>query len=140
MSDAMTAPNVAAYRAAARAHLPKERVPEAALGGVLTYIGRADRAIAAKDPAAAHNALVAAQQIVAILRGSLDHTVEPRISANLDAIYGYVLAELGRANLEKSADRLRALIPVIAPLHEAWGKAATSVQRKVDAAGGGGRT
>lgn len=140
MFEAMTAPNVAAYRAAVRAHLPQERIPEAALGGVLTYIGRADRAIAAKDVNAAHNALLAAQQIVAILRGSLDHTVDPRMSANLEAIYGYVLMELGRANLEKSAKRLQALVPVIAPLHEAWGKAAASVQRPVQAAGGGGRS
>jgi flagellar protein FliS len=133
----LPAPSVAAYRAAARAHLPRERLPAAALGGVLTYIGQAERAIAARDIPAAHRALVAAQQIVAVLRASLDHAAAPRLADHLDAIYAYILSELGRANVEKDPVRLRALVPVIAPLREAWDRAAELAPQTPVLAGGG---
>lgn len=131
---------LSAYRSAARAHLPKERLPEAALGGVLTYIGRAQRAIAARDISGAHTALVAAQQVVAVLRASLDHAAGGSLAERLDALYGYILAEIGHANIEKSAARLAALVPVIAPLHAAWGQAAATQARSTAQAAGGGRT
>lgn len=131
---------LSAYRTAARAYLPKERIPEAALGGVLTYIGRAERAIAAGDVAGAHEALVAAQQIVAVLRGSLDHAAGGALAQRLDSVYAYAMLELGRANLEKNAARLRALVPIIVPLHEAFGRAAAAEAPREALAGGGGRT
>lgn len=119
-----------AYRSAAKAVLPRDRLPAAALGGVLTYIGRADRAIAAADVPAAHEALMAAQQVLAILRGSLDRGIDPEMTGNLDALYGYVMAELGRANIAKDAAILADLIPVVATLREAWEGAATAEVRQ----------
>ena len=115
-----------AYRQASKAALPQRRYPEAALTGVLTYIGRAERCIAAADMPGAHAALIAAQEIVAMLRGALDHTAGGELAERLDALYGFLLAQLMRANIEKDARRLERLPAVIEPLRSAFARAAQS--------------
>jgi flagellar protein FliS len=116
-----------AYAATARDHLPPERYPAAALAGVLTYIGRARRAIAGGDVPGAHAALMAAQQVVAVLRGSLDPAPAPELAARLDALYGFMLEQLRLANVGKSVQPLDALTPIVLSLREAWEGAAERV-------------
>lgn len=130
--------SLAAYQTTAQALIPKERVPAVALGGVVMHVGRADRAIAAGEIMAAHDALITAQQIVGLLRGSLDHAAGGPLAASLDAVYTYLGSELGRANIEKSRERLAGLLRVLAPLVEAWEGAATAVLHGRDTAVRGG--
>jgi flagellar secretion chaperone FliS len=132
--------SLAAYRSAARAVIPQQRMPAAALAGVLTYIGRADRAIAASDVPGAHDALVRAQQLLAVLRGSLDHAAHPHLTQRLDSLYAYAMTELGRANLDKDPQRLAALVPVVTVLREAWEGAAEAELHRTRAVAGGGGT
>lgn len=70
----------------------------------------------------AHDALVHAQRIVAVLRTSL----QPELfegGYGLLSLYEALEAELGRANLEKSLGRLDICTAVIGPLHQAWKQA-----------------
>lgn len=116
-----------AYASAAHDHLPQERYPAAALAGVLTYIGQARRAIAAGDVPQAHGALIAAQQVVALLRGSLQPGAFPELAQRLDALYGFMLEQLRAANVTKSPQPLDQITPVVLSLREAWERAADLV-------------
>ncbi len=66
----------------------------------------------------AHKNLCKAQDIVCELLHSLDLHYE--VSGNLMKIYDYALHELTEANMEKSTDRLDALLPIIEELRDAW--------------------
>ena len=112
------------YAAIVGGSLPRERYPAAALSGVLTYIGWARRAIVGGDMPAAHDALLAAQQILALLRGSLESKADAELVARLDGLYAYVQDQLVRANLEKSDTLLTALGPIVMTLRDAWEEAA----------------
>lgn len=110
---------IGAYRDVGLNTLPRELWPSAAYAGVLSLIGRADRAIGRGDVQDANNTLIRAQQIVFTLRAS----VPPEsgdLGGNLTALYDYIVAQLGQANISKDRGRLRALIDVIAPLRDAW--------------------
>jgi flagellar protein FliS len=113
-----------AYRRTAAAYLPPERYPEAALGAVLQYVGRARRAIAERDVLGAHRALMAAQQILGILRGALDFRVGGELARRLDALYAFCQLRLGEANLRKDATPLEIVPEVLTPLQEAFAAAA----------------
>ncbi len=115
---------LAAYRSVQADHLPRVRWPAAALGGVLTYLGQAQRAMAQRDVPAAHEALVQSQQILALLRGGLDRGAAPELVDQLDAVYAFVQQGVGRANLHKDPEALHSVIPVVATLREAWEAAA----------------
>lgn len=128
---------LAAYQNTAQALIPKERVPAVALGAVLMHIGRADRAITAGAIMDAHQELISAQQIVGLLRSGLDRQAGGALAERLDALYAFAALELGRANLEKSRERLSALVKVLSPLVEAWEAAATATLRGSATAGGG---
>lgn len=117
----------AAYAAAALDHLPQERYPAAALAGVLTYIGQARRAIAAGDVAGAHGALMSAQQVVAVLRASLQAGAFPELAQRLEALYGFMLEQLRLANVAKAVEPLDSVTPVVLSLREAWEQAADRV-------------
>ena len=127
-----------AYRTLARTELRNERVPAAALAHVLAAVGTADRAIVARDLMAANGRLIEAQQVMTLLRNALDHRADAGLSANLERLYNYVIAELARANLEKSRTRLAALVMVLTPLHDAWQRAADTVLRGSEARAAGG--
>jgi flagellar protein FliS len=109
----------AAYRSIGNSSLPREMWPSAAYTGVLTLIGRAERAISRGDVQAAHDALLRAQQIVHVLRESL-RGEGTDLSRQLSALYAYIAGELARANLTKDAARLQSLAGVVAPLRDAW--------------------
>jgi flagellar protein FliS len=86
---------------------------------------RAETAETGGDRAAAHAALVHAQDILAELLGSLD--VEAWDGApGLAALYAYLLRELVRANVEHDAARTAACRRVVEPLRDAWREAATA--------------
>lgn len=121
------APGLSAYATIASESLPRERYPAAALSGILTYVGWARRAIVKGDIPGAHQSLVSAQQIVAVLRGSLQHRVEPELVARLDGLYAYIQEQLIRANIEKSDAVLVALGPVITSVRDTWEAAAERV-------------
>ena len=87
---------------------------------------RALDALQGRDMAAAHIALVHAQDIVNELNDSLDVDAWPT-AASVAEIYRYLLNELVAANLEKSAARISDCRRIVEPLRDAWREAAALV-------------
>ena len=84
---------------------------------------RGEDAIARRDPAAAHAALVHAQDIVTELFATLDPS-KWAPAAQLASLYQFLLEELVAANVEKDAARVASCRSLIEPLRDAWREAA----------------
>ena len=87
---------------------------------VLRWLGRADEAIDAGKVPEAHDALVAAQELVRNLAGSLDLERGGDIARNLNALYDYIHIQLVQANVQKSKEAIAAVRDLVAPLLDAW--------------------
>jgi flagellar protein FliS len=130
--------SIGAYRSVGLATLPRELWPSTAYAGLLTLIGRAERAIVRGDVQDAHNALIRAQQIVHMLRSSL--RPDPSgLSQRLEALYQFVSDQLAQANLTKDAAQLQPLVAILTPLRTAWEQAGrAALQGTSPSAGPGG--
>jgi flagellar protein FliS len=84
---------------------------------------RAEAAIGNRDIAAAHHALVHAQEIVWELLGSLDPARWPP-AVGLGELYRFIVNELITANVKKDAAKVVACRELIEPLRDAWRQAA----------------
>jgi flagellar protein FliS len=82
-------------------------------------LGVAERAIEAGDVRGSHEALIHAQRIVDMLRGTLRVDLWAG-AADLQRIYDFLWQELVRANLYKEVGRVRDCLDIVRPLHEAW--------------------
>jgi flagellar secretion chaperone FliS len=93
-------------------------------------LARAGDALEARDRQAAHARLIHAQDIVAELAGSLDHSAGWAGSQNLAALYAWLGTELVQVNVRGDRAKLRACQDVVEPLRESWHQAleATSAQ------------
>jgi flagellar protein FliS len=92
----------------------------------LVALDRAATALAARSVDAiepAHRELVRAQSIVIELRASLDHEHGGQIASSLDALYGFCLERLIRANVTKSTGPIGEAGQVLGSLREAWAEA-----------------
>lgn len=79
----------------------------------------AQRALAAAEVAAAHTALIRAQELV----GALREAVRPeagQIAQDLISLYSFVIDRLVQANVSKDARLLDAVNEVLGNLAEAW--------------------
>ena len=88
----------------------------------------ADRAIDDQDLFAANQAIQHAEQIVAVLR----HSLQPEGFAGGDrllAIYEFLTRHLVEANLSKSQTVLRECAAIVAPLRDAWRLAVAQPER-----------
>ena len=84
----------------------------------------------ARDLRVVNDRLVHGQAIVLELRAGLDPTKWAG-GPGLMQLYMFMIDELVKANVEKSADRVRAVRDLVEPLRQAWHEAAASL-------GGGG--
>lgn len=85
-----------------------------------------DQLLGPRDLHAVNERLVHAQAIVLELRAGLDPTKWSG-GPGLMQLYVFVTDELLKANVEKDADRVRAVRRLIEPLREAWHEAAGSL-------------
>ena len=65
-------------------------------------------------------ALSRAHAIVAELKATLDHEKAPDMSAQLDALYDFVLDKIGEATRKGDATLVEPAISVLTSLHAAW--------------------
>jgi len=82
----------------------------------------AERALEARDLQATNERLQHAQQIVRILR----HSLQPdgfEGGHNLLSLYEFLYAQLVEANLTKNRQKIRSCGQIVAPLREAWRRA-----------------
>jgi flagellar protein FliS len=71
----------------------------------------------------ARNHLRRVRDIFGELMVALDHSVAPDLSGNLARLYTWLIAELGRAGLERSPARLEDTIAVTQNLLDGWTQA-----------------
>ncbi len=81
-----------------------------------------------RDLYVASEALVHAQQIILVLRTSLDPEGF-RAGRDLLELYAYLERELIRANLAKDPEAVRGCLEVLEPLRAAWAGAVEQVER-----------
>lgn len=95
--------------------------------GAVTAIARATQAMADGGPQSVelvNRELTRAQEIITELQLSLDHEQGGTIAASLNALYGFYLDRLARANIEKQPEPLRSVTEGLTQLREAWTSAA----------------
>lgn len=96
---------------------------------ILRWLGRADEAIDAGNVVNAHQALIAAQQLVIHLASSVDMDRGGDVAANLLMLYDFVGRQLVQANVEKNKAIIASIRELIAPLLDAW-RTAVPMARK----------
>lgn len=89
---------------------------------LMLNLDQARESMTAGDHERTNNELLAAQQILVILSGTLDPSWDG--AANLDGLYRRCWEHLATANIHKDPKRLEEATEVLAPLYEAWSKAA----------------
>ncbi|MCL6639024.1 MAG: flagellar export chaperone FliS [Firmicutes bacterium] len=95
--------------------------------GALRFIKQAVEATEKKDVAAAHQAIVRAQDIISYLRETLRDGFA--VSESLNSLYGYLLRRLVEANLRKDPAVLLEAAGLLEELKEAWETAILSLGR-----------
>jgi flagellar protein FliS len=103
--------------------MPKTQVVERLFDRFARDAEAARKAIVARDIPAKAAAIDHATQIVVQLRVALDHSVAPELSANLDALYQYVIERLAEANLRLNVAPLDAGAKVMADIGGAFRRA-----------------
>jgi len=99
---------------------PKTQIVERLYDRFDRDLSTARAAIAARDIKAKAAALDHATEIVITLRTALDRKAAPELCANLDSLYVFVLAQLGKANATLSPKPLDAAAKIMAQLGEAF--------------------
>jgi flagellar protein FliS len=90
--------------------------------GCLSFLGRAEIAMARQDVEGAHNALLRVQDIVAELMATLDPQYE--VSQGLRAIYDYLCYRLVEANISKDPAIVKECLGLVTELRDTWAEAA----------------
>ncbi len=88
--------------------------------GAIKFMEQARDAMEEGNHERSHRKLIRAQDIVTELMASLDMDLGGEVAEDLYDLYDYVLHNLVQANVEKDADRLQEVIPVMQQLHETW--------------------
>jgi flagellar protein FliS len=86
----------------------------------IVCLREAIRAIEAGEIEARWKANTRAIEIVAHLRGTLDHDKGGEISANLDRLYGFILTLLPKVDFDNDAKTAQTVIDLLSPLRESW--------------------
>ncbi len=109
-----------AYRTASIENAPPIKIVRLLYEGALRSLHQAER----EDPSDPSSAFIDrvenADAIVSELRLAIDHSVETDITVDLERLYLFCEAELGRAGLERSTKPLPGVRKVLATLLDAW--------------------
>jgi flagellar protein FliS len=90
------------------------------LDGLVDRINQARGNIHHGDVAAKGRSFSKAIAIVGELRSSLDHEVQPELTARLDALYDYITRRLLHAQLNDDTAALDECVRLVAPVREGW--------------------
>jgi flagellar secretion chaperone FliS len=90
-------------------------------------LAKADRAFEARDIKGTSDALIHAQDILVVLRDTIDVSVW-EAGARLQLLYHHFWAELVKANLDKDRDRAAEVATQVSRLAAAWRAAAVTVE------------
>jgi len=88
--------------------------------GAIQRMKQARDALEKENYEVSHSKLVKAQDIVTELMATLDMDIGGEIAENLYNLYDYILHNLVQANVQKEADLVAEVIPVMGELYGAW--------------------
>ena len=88
--------------------------------GALRFLRTAAVALERGEMAAKGLALSKAHAIVTELMVTLDHERAPELSAQLDALYAFVLERIVSANAECDVEKIDDAMRALVPLRDAW--------------------
>ncbi len=91
--------------------------------GAIRFSHQAIQAMERGDRRVQAERISKAMAIVSELSNTLDHQVGGEIAADLDALYGFMMRELTRANLKKDRTGLDTVVDLLTGLRETWGEA-----------------
>jgi flagellar secretion chaperone FliS len=97
---------------------------------VLSNLRQGARAIAARDLEAKSRHLCRALEGIQELLSALDREAGGDLAGRLAGLYAFFGSEIVAVDRLMETDRLERLIGMIASLHEAWGQAAVSFERR----------
>jgi flagellar secretion chaperone FliS len=119
----MLARAAAAYRRVDLESAPKTQIVERLFERCMRDIAAAGHAIGIRDIKAKAASIDHALQIVAMLKGSLDHNTAPELCTNLGALYDFVTERLINANATLTIPPLEQAARVMRELGEAFQQA-----------------
>ena len=96
---------------------------------LLRWLARAEEAIDAGNVVDAHQALIAAQDLVVNLSSSVDLDQGP-VGTNLVLLYDYIARELMKANVEKNKAIIASIRELLTPLLDAWRTAVPAARKE----------
>lgn len=117
----MTARNAyAAYRSSEIETLNQRDLVVKLYEGVERFLARAAAAMDAHQIEPAHNDCTRSRAIITELLSTLNMEAGGEIAERLRNLYLFFIDEITRANLRKDPAIIRAIIPIVASLREAW--------------------
>lgn len=102
--------------------------------GAIRFVRQAQEGLAGGDRARKIEGIQKAMAIVTEFRNTLDHEVGGEISANLDALYDYMLRELVKANAKSDPKPLQVVEGLLCDLRETWAQAIEIARKEGQAA------
>lgn len=114
---------IAEYQAVNLGSAPKEELVIMLYEAAVRYQVYARTAFQRGQDADARNHLRRVRDIFGELMIALDHAVAPELSGNLSRLYMWLIAEIGRAGMEKSTARLDDTLAVTQNLLDGWTQA-----------------
>ncbi|PLX84341.1 MAG: flagellar export chaperone FliS [Desulfuromonas sp.] len=106
-----------------------ERILIMLYDGAIRFANRAKESLAAGDMEGKVDGINRTIAIVTELSTTLDHKVGGQIAAELDALYGFMVRELSRANLKNDSKALESVDGLLRHLRETWVQAIEVVQQ-----------
>ena len=92
--------------------------------GAIHFCKQATQAMDTGDYVVRAEKISRAMAIVCEFSNSLDHGIGGRVAADLDALYGFMIRELTRANLETDRKALETVENLLTGLRDTWIEAA----------------
>jgi len=92
--------------------------------GAIRFCGQAIQAMGNRDYAVQGEKIGRTMAIISEFSQSLDHDIGGHIAADLDALYGFMIRELTRANLEGDLAALENVSGLLSGLRKTWVEAA----------------
>lgn len=98
--------------------------------GAIRFVRQAKDGVADGDRPRKIEGIQKAMAIITEFRNTLDHEVGGEISANLDALYDYMLRELISANAKNALKPLEVVEGLLCDLRETWAQAIEIVRKE----------
>jgi len=91
--------------------------------GCIQFLNKAKLAFPDKNYEEIHNNLMGAQRILNEFINTLDHDVNPQLSANLQSLYEYFIRRLVQANVKHQIEPVEEVLRLVKNLRNTWAKA-----------------